>query len=412
MNKLLSYKKENIFQYIFILLAFLVSFYISIALGLVIFVFCIAVSKKIAKLAFYFVCFIFGCISFTQYTNTSIGNYDIISYYSVYYYYLSDFSFNEFIVIALSLGDIFFYFVSFIVAQIFPYDPRFLSLVLTTCTMGLLFSSIDNFCQYYQKDNIEGEISYNRLQVFVWILSFFIIISFPNLTNVLRQFLAMSLFIYGVSRKTVGKHYITFFVLALLTHWSLLIYILLFFGFNAMKKYDTLLLISTPFFVISFIIVINYLPLSQRIVKGYLSGNEILGVDKTLIAINFVIQLLMLFVTFRLRKNYKEIYIILLFSVVYSLLFITNTTITMRHYYFISMLGTVVLMCACISRSPILNLHKENRIILFSVFCLFSYYNIKTMVEGDFSYLIFEENLLFTSLHDVFSSKFDITIIR
>lgn len=387
------------------IIIFLVTTFISILGGIVLF-FCYLLLYKnsYSKFSFIYVSYVYAIIAFTQYSTINTTNYDIIRYYTTYHFF-SDLDFKDGWQAILIHGDIFFYAIVYILSKLFPEDPRILSFFFTFVTSTLLFLSIDNFVFKYSSKK-----RYNLFSVIFWIFSFFLISSFPNMTNVYRQFFATALLLYGISRKEVNKKYLIFFILAVLSHWSMIIYMLLYLVIDRFKRKLNIVLIMVPVFSILINLVLPNLNFSNRI-NSYLFGEEILGVDKTILVISIILQCIIIYVLSRYKNSIHTLYTLSILSISYNVVFILNSTIVTRHFFYIGFLITMIYIIFGNSL-PKLFLNNKKRIPFDILILLLVFYNGKSLILGGSTYLIFENKGIVNSFLSFLNSPFPYEIIR
>lgn len=398
--------KFDVFLLVFI---FFITTYISIGLGVILFISIVLFRKQITLPYFFYIIYLFALIAFTQYSTYKQGDYDIIRYYATYSIF-SELNFTQVLPFFIIQGDVFFYFLVFLLTRIFPNDPRMLSFFFVVATSVFnLFAArnigyLINGKSYY----------YTKKQLLFWFISFFLIISFPLFTNIFRQFFAMSLLFYGFSRKSLGKSYWLFIILAILSHWSMLIYVLLFLFLYKFRDREEIILAFAPLLSILFNFILPLIPFFKDKIQAYAMGEEILGVDKTLIAIVIFIQLALYVYLRSLKKIFKDWYLLLLIMLVFSCIFIFNSTIITRHYYFLSAYIAVLFTFSTsvsMVRNTLQNKLRKNILILLIILPL-STYIVWQMRVSSFKYDFFSENLLTTSGMSILTSNFPFEMIK
>lgn len=386
------------------IIIFLVTTFISILGGIALF-FCYLLLHKnsYSKFSFIFVSYVYAIIAFTQYSTINTTDYDIIRYYTTYHFF-SDLDFKDGWQAILIHGDIFFYAIVYILSKLFPEDPRILSFFFTFVTSTLLFLSIDNFVFKYS-----GKRRYNLFAVVFWIFSFFLISSFPNMTNVFRQFFGISIFLYGVSKKELNKRYVIFFILAILTHWSLIVYIFLYIVISKFRNNLNSVLFIIPIISVLINLVLPNFSFTERI-NVYLFGEEILGIDKTILVVGLIVQVGLIFILSKYKGWVGNFHILSLISLSYNLVFITNSTLAIRNFYFIGFLITLIYV-VFINSFPEVFYNNKKRLKFDIIVFLLIFYNIKTLLLGDSRYLLFENNDILMPFTTLLKSKFPIEML-
>lgn len=374
------------------------SFFISVFLG-VFFFFCLLFFfQRVTFLGFLFPLLIIGTVAFTQYTTIEEGDYDIVRYYT-FYDILSQGTFWEAMVFIGLSGDYFFYFIVYILSLIVPDDPRVMSFFFSFTTGLIMLVTYRCFFDYFHKnDAVERYTS--PIQLIIWAIGFFCIINFANYTNAYRQFFATALFLWAVSRYFTNKSYLLILLLSLLSHWSILMYLIPFFILRSNLKLMYLVLCGT--FFLGLFGVSNILSgISQSNVASYASG-EILGVDRTLILVVIVAVFLLSYILYLADRAWK-VYLFSLIFMIYALLFLKQSTLMIRLSFAISQFIVILF--------PLLYLNKQSYIrrrnihlLMLSVFVCFFSYNVKSILSGNFSYLIFDT--FFNSIYSIWCSPF------
>jgi len=327
----------------------------------------------------------------------------------MYYNLFANTTLNESWLFILDAGDPFFHILQYGIARVFPTDPRMFSFILSFLNGGLILYAALNF-RIYSMNTGSRELGLGNFSLLFWFLGFFLLISFPNYTNVLRQYLAMVLFFVAISRKAINKSSWQFFVLAALSHWSILFYILVFFLFIWLKNKDRMILTISPFFGVILLVLLPVLPLTLKM-KEYLLGEEILGIDKTMLLICLVVQIFLVYILRQVKSADKYLYILSLMSLSYAFLFLFNSTISTRHFYFLGIL-LVILFFVIQNNQTILLKNKVNSFLLMMIFLLFSFYNVKTLLSGNFEYRIFKDSQYMNSVIGIFDTDFPAEMIR
>lgn len=383
---------------ILVIFVFLVTFFVSTIFGIILFFFLLLVKKRFTAPFFFYVIFVISLISFTQYSIWSTTNYDMVGYYTVYDFF-SHANFSEVLFFIFKKGDIFFYFLVWVLSKIFPDDPRMLGFFMPFITSYLALLTIKNF-----RKKIGVKKYFTKVDLFLWCISFFLILSFPNYTNAYRQFLSVSLLIYAISRKALGQRFITFIILSALSHWSSIILIILYFLFEKLQKEDFKILFLMPVLGIFSTYILMALPLPEQ-AKYYLFGNEILGVDKTLIVTGTVIQIILYRYYLDYKYKFNEAYVISFMILAYNFFFIVNSTLLTRHYFFVSYFIVTTIV------SFIGNKNKQNFYFLF-ILIITIFINLKQYSNGEFIYDFFAKNLYIESALSIFTTPFPYEIIR
>ena len=399
------FKKNNKVEFFIFCFIFLSTTFISIVAGLMLF-FCYLLLYKnsYSRISFIYICYVYAIISFTQYSTISTTDYDIIRYYSTYDIF-AELNFDDAGKVILLNGDVFFYSVVYFLSKLFPSDPRILAFFFTFLTSVLLFLTIDNYVLKFSNKK-----RYNLSSLFFWIISFFLITSFPNLTNAYRQFFAMSLLLYGISRKELNKKYLIFLILAILSHWSMIVYLALYLLIGKFKGRLNYVLLVVP--VISFFIniILPNLSFSERI-NSYLFGDEILGIDKTILVITMLVQTILLFIMNEYKAKLGVFYILGLACISYNLVFLVNSTIVIRHLFFVGFLVTIIFVFF-LNVFPSFFYKNSKRIKFDLILLLLIFYNVKSLLLGGSIYLIFENQSYLQPFLLILRSPFPYEIIR
>lgn len=390
-------------------LIFLITFFISVIGGILLFLLYVLLNNKFTFVPFVYVIFIFSLISFTQYSTFKEGYYDMVRYYS-HYMIFSDLNWNSIKLILFENRDVFFYFLTFLLSKIYPDDPRMMAFLF------MFLTSINNYLswKYYLTFNskkLNIEISFDKIFIILWICSFFLILNFPNLTNAYRQYFALSLFFLAISRKLLGKKYILFIILSILTHWSMLIYLIIFLFIKYIKNNYKIAFILGGILYIFINLVLPFVPFFGDKIASYTGADEILGVDKTTIIINIVIQffLLMYIVRLKITNDYLTVLLALIF---YTIIFITNSTIIIRHFFFVSNYILVVILFNNILLNKRLNKDLKRNLYYTIIILATLFLNIKQMYLGSFNYWFFSKQWYSMSAYEILTTPFPYEIIR
>ncbi|HFK5529596.1 TPA: EpsG family protein, partial [Elizabethkingia anophelis] len=246
------------------------------------------------------------------------------------------------IAVIFRLGDVFFYFIEFLLTRIFPRDPRIMAFFFT------FVISLNNYfaINYFLKFVNGRKFNYNKLYIALYFLSFFLILNYPNMTNAYRQFFAMSLFFLALSRKLLGKKYIFLLILSIFSHWSMLIYLIIFILVKFLKNNTKFVLIGAVIINISINYLLPLLPFFGEKISTYTAGEEILGIDKAAITVNILVQILLLCYMYKRRIKFYDYFSLLLTLLSYSIIFLTNSTIITRHFFFVTNFILVVVLFA------------------------------------------------------------------
>lgn len=386
-----------------LLIAFGISFFVSIAAGCILFIFLLFYFKKASYWGFVFPLVIISTIAFTQYSTPHDGDYDIIRYYT-FYHTFSKRSLSEAALIIGLNGEYFFYTLIYLLSQIIPDDPRVFSFFFSMLTGGILLNTYHNLSQYCKT---QGIISQNKttFQIFIWIIGFVGIISIVNYTNIVRQFFSVSLFLCAYSRFLVKKRYVFLLVLSLLSHWTMGMYILPFVLFKSrpqlIRKFWIIALIGGLLNISSLFAHVN------EKVSYFLEG-EILGVDKTLMVVLLVSLCITSVVISRLdSKRYIAFLFFLILCL--DLLFLTRSSMATRIYYVFVELLAVVLPIIVVNKK--VTYSPSLRFLVLFLFVIIFAYNVKQILLADFSYLIFSQYSVWDSIMYIFSTPFPSEII-
>ncbi|WP_260255376.1 EpsG family protein, partial [Elizabethkingia anophelis] len=287
--------------------------------------------SEFSSISFIYIIFIFSLIAFTQYSTPKDGDYDMVRYYTIYDI-LADTNWKMAIAVIFRLGDVFFYFIEFLLTRIFPRDPRIMAFFFT------FVISLNNYfaINYFLKFVNGRKFNYNKLYIALYFLSFFLILNYPNMTNAYRQFFAMSLFFLALSRKLLGKKYIFLLILSIFSHWSMLIYLIIFILVKFLKNNTKFVLIGAVIINISINYLLPLLPFFGEKISTYTAGEEILGIDKAAITVNILVQILLLCYMYKRRIKFYDYFSLLLTLLSYSIIFLTNSTIITRHFFFVT----------------------------------------------------------------------------
>jgi hypothetical protein len=400
-------------DFIILLIITIITTWLSIAVGVAVFIITMLLKRKISFLYFFYVIYIFSLIAFTQYSTIKEGDYDVIRYYGVYYL-MSQVNTKDAIIMMGATGDLFFYAWEFILTRIFPDDPRVMSFFFIFVTSSLNLLSINNVRRYINNLKSENKVdTFSHLHLFLWVISFFLIINFPNYTNAFRQFFAMALFFFAITQKALGKKYYIFILFAILSHWSMLIYTVVFLIAINFKIKDKAILIAAPIINVFIQFILPLLPFFADKIKAYTEGGEILGIDKTLIVINLAVQVLLLLYMQKVKKIFNDYYVLLIVMLAYTIIFLTNSTIITRHFFFVTNYIVVIILFFHKDFQQLITKNKfQNQVIFAMLFMLVIFFNVKQMSSGQFIYQFFSQNLYLQSASTILTSPFPHEIIR
>lgn len=402
MKRMYPIQNERAYN-ICIFFIFLFSFFVSLMGGVLLFISLLFIFKKATIYGFLFPLFVIATIIFTQYSTVYDGDYDIVRYYSNYST-LSNCDFTTALLLIGLFGDYFFYFIVYLLSQIFPNDPRVMGFFFALVTGGIMLLTYENIALYLSNNKKANYLS--SIHLIVWAMGFIFFMNFVNYANAYRQFFATSLFLWGFSRYLLYKKCLFIFILALFSHWSILMYIvpLFIFRFHYKSLYVCLFLaFSLGVFDISS--KLNFADFEKT--SNYVQG-EILGVDKHLILTLLFTASTLSYVLYKFDQE-KKIYFLSLIFVLWDFLFLRSSTIATRLFFSVSQLFAIIfplilLECSKGERRTYIDL------LSLSAFFLFIY-NMKNIYLSEFTFLIFTEYSLWYSVYDILSAPFPTEII-
>lgn len=375
-----------------IIIAILISYYLSFLLGVVVFIFFTLVTKKVTFFSYLFFILSLGLISFTNYSDILKGDYDILRYYS-YWSILSDIhNLSEALAQIYMMGDYLFYFLVWIFSQLAPPDSRWFGFIFTSLISLLLFLSLRNV----MKKEGMGELLYDIKTFIIFALGFLLIINFYDYTNGYRQHLAFATLLYIITLDIGNKQKLPLFLIPVTMHWSMAMPLFLYF-FLLNKTIRKNIFIVSPIILLSGVIFIPFFSYILNLFgneTNYLT-QEALGVDKKIILIMLVSTLYVTIYSIRNNMNVSSQAIIASLFVI-SLIFVTRSTIISR----MSFNWTDVLVVI----SPYI-FEKSRRARNFNIFILvwgiFTLYHFMSIFNKSLS-----EYLLFSQYGVVSSVKF------
>lgn len=382
----------------------LISFFISLLGGVFLFFLWSLSFKRVTIYGYLFPLLVIATIAFTQYSTTYDGDYDIVRYYTSYNL-LSQCDLLTALLVIGVLGDYFFYFIVYLLSQVFPNDPRIMGFFFAFVTGGIMLIAYKNIALYAKKYD-DGFRYFHTTQLLLWIIGFVFFISFTNYVNAYRQFFAMSLFLWAFSKNILHKSSLFIFILAFLSHWSIIMYLIPFYIFRFQSK------LFYIYFLLAFIVgilgitsMLNSTDLT--LTDNYIHG-EILGVDKTLILVLLLTILILAYVLSKFDIQ-KRIYSLSLIFILWDFLFLRNSTLSVRLLFSISQLYTILFPLILLNNSGKMN-NKYKNWLLVSALLLFLY-NMKSLCFSNFSYQIFTDYSLWNSICFILNTPFPTEII-
>ena len=376
---------------------FLFTLFINVWIGTFLFLLSLTTISKVNYLWFLFPLFIIALIEFTQYTTYDMGDYDILRYYA-YYNAFAHSTQSEAIILLGLTGQYTFYIIIFVLSKIFPEDPRWFSFFFPLITGSVLYFSYKNFFTFFKLKYLLNR-TYGPLEIVMWILGFVCIISVVNLGNIVRQYLAFSLFIFSYSRFLLGKRYWLGLVLCFFAHWSMSIFVTLFLLFR--NKPEKMRMFLLPALFLGVANVAQLLGLIDYRIMGWIE-TEALGVDKTLMLILFFSTLMLYYYLIKIDVTNKTVFI-LMCIMLFEYIFIWRSSLATRFFYNYNEYFEVLL--------PILpfikNQHINPRIVnlFWMAPALFvSLYNYIQINRSNFEYLIFSRYGFWNSAIDILTT--------
>lgn len=403
-----------------ILIALIVGYFFSFALGAFIFFIGSISIKKINNWGYFFYIFLISIVAFTNYSDINEGNYDINRYYSYYILFYDCRTIPELLMLLYNSRDTLFYIIVWCSTFILPSDPRWFSFFFTFVTSSLLFLTFRNYAIKLFREDITRKLS----SLIFFCLGFFCLIRFVDFTNGYRQHFAFALFLFITSlniNKTAKAVllFITGFVHSSNFLIAMFYYILIYSGIY--RKPQQLYFYSIIFSLMISSILIFILG-SDNYFVSYLLGNEELGIDNRM-RLNMLLSTSLFFILFRnilvrvpnLKKNDVLVDLQCLSStfLVVSIVFITRSTLIIRFAF--DWTDCIVVFTPIVYN--LLNKQKAigNNVVylryvgigkyaLKLTWILFIIYNLLKICDGSFEYKLFSEYGVFASIQNVFAS--------
>lgn len=137
---------------------------------------------------------------------------------------------------------------------------------------------------------------------------------------------------------------------------------------------------------------------------AFFTDEEILGVDKTLMLILFLSLLMVIYVLSKIDTDEKKLSVIMYSILFLDAFFLFRSSLATRFYYNFTQYLTI-LFPIMISSGKIF---KKNTASLFMIitFGLIMFYNVKQIIQADFSYQIFSPYSILDSAITIFSTPF------
>jgi hypothetical protein len=229
-------------------------------LGTLIGILIIVSSRGIRHSYFTYLIFII-VLPFAYMNYTKNAESDLRSYYLIYGM-LDNASISDYLSIfnRIMTTDYFYYLVSLIIVKLTSNNN--LVTLFWTITMymflGLALLNIFNLLKIKKP-------AYFALALIVTIFVYF---PFTSTGHLVRQFVAMPIIVYGITRKLMGKQYLAYFLLSAFIHTSSLVLIIPIYIFNSRYRWSVLILIS---FLMLFVSQFNI-----KILSVILGGNSII----------------------------------------------------------------------------------------------------------------------------------------
>lgn len=393
-------------------LAIIILLFVSFLGGVLFFLSILITSQKVRIVHVLISSYIFGVIAFSQVSTPTTSDFDIIRYYSLYDLF-SNLSPREAFSVIFITGDWLFYSFEFLISCFFPNDPRFLSFFCTFTTVLLISYSLINL-----KSTIDTSIeikdkSITGITYFVFLLSFMLMVSLLNFTNVLRQYLAIATIIYLMSiySKTNVLSRCLLSIAACLTHWSSITLLIPFFVFKYIRRKTIIMGILLGSFLLGFIgfpIVLSNISL----LGSYLGGSEILGLDRSFQAIALFSALLLLYFILN-RKDTDHLFYFISSLIFNIFIFSSFSSVLFRLGLIMTILITVLF-----TLYSMLNYQGKQialtRTIFIILLTLNSLYNINSLARSysNMHYEIFTTKYLLSPGIEIFSSEFDREMIE
>lgn len=382
-----------------------VTYWGSILLGFLLFLCWIVYFRRVTLYAFLYVPLLLAVMAFTQYTTQWSGDYDILRYYASYDT-LSRLSLRNAILFIGLNGDWLFYSITYLISQLWPDDPRMMSLFFCFGTCVLMILAYRNIALSLGKINAIKDSRHN-VQLLLWCLCFVSVINTPSIANIYRQYFAVSLFLWGFSRSLIGQRAWPLYVAALFAHWSMVMYIT---PVLLVRREYKLLYGAIPLLVIIGLSgILNPVLDSVGGSIARYAFDEELGVDRTLIVINAMMTIGCTWILCK-YDEFRAFRPMILIFLCFVCLFIRMSTLTTRLYYaeavFITILAPLLYMVNTVQVKE-RNIH----LILFIIFATTFLYNIKNLILSDFSYQLFSENLYMKSISYILHTKFPVDML-
>lgn len=377
-----------------------ITYWGSILLGFLLFLYLITCFKRVTLYAFLYVPLLLAIMAFTQYTTQWSGDYDILRYYASYDT-LSKADLQDAILFIGLSGDWLFYSITYLISLLWPDDPRMMSLLFCFGSCALMLLAYRNVALSLGKmDAIKD--SRSNIQLLLWCVCFVSIINTPSIANIYRQYFAVSLFLVGFSRTLLSRRAWPFYIASLLAHWSMVMYVL---PILLIRNRYRLLYWAIPCSVI--IGLAGFINLLLDSLGGaaarYAFGEE-LGIDRTLIVINAAMTISFAWILCKYNE-FRTLRPLILIFLCLVCLFIRMSTLTTRLYYGEAVFITILVPLLYMIRGTVIRTRNVHFLILFVIGITFLY-NIKNIMLSDFSYQLFSENLYLKSISYILHTPF------
>jgi len=377
-----------------------VTFFGSVSVGSLLFCCWLVPFRRVTWGAFLFLPFLLSVMAFTLYSTPEVGDYDIVRYYT-YYHNLARMTPDTALLYIGLRGDWLFYSITYLIARLFPADPRMMGFVFTFVTSAVLLRTYRNIACYLQA---AGSISRaDRIwQLCLWMICFVSVINIPCLTNIYRQNFASALMLWGFSRTLNGRAGWPLYLAAVFSHWSSMMFVL---PLWLVRKRVSLYYWAIPF---AFCLGASGLlaPVLQQFGESatrYSTGEE-LGVDHTLIVVDLLVVFAMVWVV-RLCDKAGRLRALTLLLATYAVLFFRMSTVTTRLYYTVSFAVTTILPLTDAACQSVVR--KRNLSVLTgAIVALTLFYNLKNIMMSHFVYQLFSEGWYLRSVWSILQTPF------
>lgn len=262
----------------------------------------------------------FGLVAYTLKANGEIET-DMMRYYDIYLYYANLNALNDFIVAILLQGDLnlLFQIFTFLISRLFPSNPQVFAFFWVTITYYVIFLTCFELQEYYSKKFKGDVIGFLILATTLGIVSFY------QVTELVKQSVAISFFGYSLVRKLNGKKAFIYLVISCLLHFSSFFLIPIYFFVNNKWSNGRIKWIFIACVALGLINILSFaffisklVPLPGNLAEKILEYTEI---DNWEYAKRYHFYLFVMFITVVLHYNKKihlrEAYHRKLFNVIY-----------------------------------------------------------------------------------------------